>query len=313
MKDIPHYTKILTLGSAYTENALIGNLILQEKVDGSQFRFGINEDKELLFASKGCKLIPIEQDDELINIQKMFRPAIKYLLSIKDRFEMFTPDTYFYGEILEKPKHNVLKYERIPKNHIVLFDCIYCGKYAYRELLMSIANRLEIDIIPELYTGECNIDKIKELLNTPSYLGNELIEGVVIKNYNQTIMLGGQVFPLFTKYVRETFKERHNIEWKVNNPKNSLIEYIKGFCSEARWQKAILHLKEKGLLIQSPKDIGILIKEIQNDILEEETQNIKDYLFDKFKEDILRNSIKGFPEWYKNKLLENLHDKENIS
>ena len=71
MKHIPHYTKVLTLGSSYTENALVGDVIIQEKVDGSQFRFGINEDGELLFASKGANLVPYFNEGEMTNVQKM--------------------------------------------------------------------------------------------------------------------------------------------------------------------------------------------------------------------------------------------------
>ena len=121
-----------------------------------------------------------------------------------------------------------------------------------------------------------------------------------------TEYLGGNVFPLFTKYVRSSYKERHEVEWKIKNPKESLQSYIQGFKNENRWKKAILHLKEKELLTQSPKDIGILLQEIQEDILTEEIDNIKNFLFKTFKDDILRNSIKGFPEWYKEELLKNL-------
>lgn len=34
MKSIPSYGKILNLGSAFTENAFVGEVIIQEKVDG---------------------------------------------------------------------------------------------------------------------------------------------------------------------------------------------------------------------------------------------------------------------------------------
>jgi len=312
MSSIPSYNKILTLGSAYTENALIGEVVIQEKVDGSQFRFGLDERGDLVVGTKGTI---IGHPDENI----MFKPGAEYIFSIEKVIkDFFAPNTLFYAEYLQKPKHNVLVYEKVPTNHIVLFDVILGGKYVDRGQLEWIANYLNIDVIPELFRGQLKdravgggysnpLDHLKRIIETtPSYLGNELVEGVVIKNYNQTILLGGRVFPLFTKFVRSSFKERHETEWKIKRPKESLQEYIEGFKSEARWQKAILHLREKGLLTQSPKDIGPLIKEIQNDILGEETENIKTFLFNKFKEDILRVSIKGCPEWYKEKLLENL-------
>lgn len=310
MKNFPSYTKILTLGSSRTENALIGDVIIQEKVDGSQFKFGINEDGELLIHSKGCKLEPIIENGELLNIQKLFIPAVKYILSIKEDLLSLPKNTYYYAETLFKPKHNVLNYETVPTNHIVLFDVMCDGKWLPRKGLEKISKNLGIDLIPELYKGKVDIDKIKELLTTQSYLGKELIEGVVIKNYNQNIMLGSAVFPLFTKYVRESFKEKHDIEWKTKRPKDNLQNYINGFKSEPRWQKGIIHLKEKGLLENSPKDIGKLILEVQKDIKEEEQENIKNYLYKLYIKHILRKSTQGLPEWYKEQLLNNLNEEE---
>ena len=300
MKVIPKYPKVLTLGSSMTENALEGTVFLQEKVDGSQFRFGVNEDKELLLGTRNTQLSKEAPD-------KMFKPAVEYLLSIESKItHLFPPDTYLYAEYLAREKHNVLRYQKIPKNHLVLFDCLIAGKWAERYELEDIADDLGIDVIPEFFVGKATVDTIKDFLKSDSFLGREKVEGVVIKNYHQHILLGGMVFPLFTKYVREEYRERHNKEWKVQGGKQSLIEYIQSFQNENRWEKAVQHLRDVGRLTQSPKDIGALIKEIQDDILEEEGENIKNYLFSQFKKDILRYAIKGFPEWYKDKLLENL-------
>ena len=119
-------------------------------------------------------------------------------------------------------------------------------------------------------------------------------------------MVGGQIYPLFTKYVREAFKERHDVEWKVKSPKGALDEFIDGFRSNARWQKALIHLREKGLLENHPRDIAKLIKTVQDDIEEEEGEYIKNFLYNKFLGNIKRKSISGLPEWYKEKLLENI-------
>ena len=272
MKQVPSYTKVLAIGSSFTEEALTGDVILQEKVDGSQFDFGLNEDREVVCRSHNSAID--------INFGKdMFKEGANYIKSIEEIIKNnFESDTYFYAEYLQKPKHNTLKYERTPKNHIVLFDAMVKGRWVNREELVKFSEILDIDLVPELYRGPADIEKVKSLLTTPSYLGNEIIEGVVIKNYSQTIMLGGHIFPLFTKYVREAFKERHAADWKVRQPKGALQEFVDGFKTEARWNKAVIHAKEQNLLTQSPKDIGILIPAIQNDIKEEETENIKNHL-----------------------------------
>ena len=300
MKQVPSYTKVIAIGSSFTEEALTGDVILQEKVDGSQFGFGLNEDGIVV-----CRSHNAQMDVESLS-NNMFQLGTDYINSIQDTIKMCDPDTYFYAEFLQKPKHNTLKYGRTPKNNIVIFDAMIKGRWATREELQEFADAFDVDLIPELYRGKADVEKVKELLTTPSYLGEEIIEGVVIKNYNQTIMLGGHIFPLFTKYVREAFKERHAADWKVRQPKGALQEFVDGFKTEARWNKAIIHAKEQNLLVQSPKDIGVLIPAIQNDIKEEETENIKNHLYKCFIEDILRSSVKGFPEWYKEQLLNNV-------
>lgn len=299
MKAVPSYSKILTLGSSGTENALVGHVVVQEKVDGSQFAFGINEDGELVMRSKS---VPMTVD----NHAEMFDEAVDFVQSTAI-VKLFKKEIYFYCEYLSKPKHNTLSYSKIPNNHLVLFDVLDTGKgFQDRYGIVSWARALDIDVIPELYAGRFERNQIDELLQKESYLGGQKIEGVVIKNYEQNIILGGNVFPLFTKYVSEAFKEKHSIDWKIRQPKDTLENYIKGFKSEARWQKAIIHAKEKGILTNSPKDIGPLLKFIQIDIIEEEKENIKNHLYNCFYKDIMRHSVSGFPEWYKKKLLENL-------
>lgn len=287
MKSVPSYTKILTLGSAYTENALVGDVIVQEKVDGSQFSFGINEDSELVMRSKGQQLFPD-------NFAPMFEKCVKYVQSLKLGV---TPDTYFYCEYLQRPKHNTLKYGREPQNNLILFDVLTGGRWLNRSELIDMAKRLDIDIIPELFCGQINVDKIKSLLSLESFLAGELIEGVVIKNY------GTQTF---TKYVQESFKERNADEWKTKKSGSGISEFVASFKSEARWEKAIIHAREKGELTVSPKDIGLLMKMVAQDVREEETENIKNHLYQYYIDEILRVSVRGFPEWYKNKLLENV-------
>lgn len=314
MKAIPSYGKVMNLGNPGTENALNGHLIVQEKVDGSQFGFGVTEDGELTIRSKG-KVIT-EQCDNL------FQEGWEYIYSIKDKILKYGPDVYFYCEYMKRPKHNVLKYERIPKNHIVLFDCLKQGKWVDRQTLEFIAKDLDVDVVPQIYIGEIEakrrevghggykstaIDFIKRLLAiTPSFLGGEMIEGIVIKNYNQFITLNGKVMPLFTKYVQEKFREKHEVEWRDKKPKGQLQQFIEGFQSDARWDKAWQHLRDEGKLQNMLQDIPKLVGEVHRDLMEEEAQYIKDHLYKCYIDDIKRTAVRGLAEWYKEKLLKNV-------
>jgi hypothetical protein len=67
--------------------------------------------------------------------------------------------------------------------------------------------------------------------------------------------------------------------------------------------KAVQHLRDVGTLEQSPRDIGNLIKEIQEDTKKECEEEIKKILFDHFWKNISRGITAGAPEWYKEELL----------
>jgi hypothetical protein len=317
MKMVPKYTKVMNLGNSGTERALVGEVVIQEKIDGSQFRFGLNEDREVVMGSKSVNW-------EHGTWDQMFKAGCDYVLSIEERIKKnYQPDTYFFCEYLQKPKHNVLKYDRIPEGNLILFDVLEAGQWmTSRESLEATAIELDIDVVPELHRGVVTmqrvgagekfdrtkgwtgIDFLKNMINqTMSILGGVTIEGVVIKNYNEWMNVGGNIYPVFTKYVRESHKEQHASDWKARSPKATLGDFFASFADENRWRKAIQHLAEKGELTNSVKDIGPLLSEIQRDIKEEEAEDIKNFLYKYFLKDLLRVAIRGFPEWYKEYLM----------
>jgi len=278
----------------------MGDVIVEEKVDGSQFRFGINEDGELVFASHHEQIFPE-------SCPKMFRAAVEYVTSIRDR--LGTAERYWYCEYLAKPHHNTLNYANVPTNHLVLFGMVDAKEHwEKRPTLYAWADILGIDLVPLLYEGTIDIDSLKALITTPSYLGNETVEGVVIKNYGEQIEVGGRIIPVFAKFVRTEFKERHDKSWRANSGKSQLQTYIDGFRTEARWHKAVQHHRENGLLENDPRDIGPMIKWLADDIIAEESENIKEQLYKLHIKDILRASRRGFPEWYKEQLLGNVEE-----
>lgn len=301
MRTISPFPKIFHIGDSLIPNLFKGKVEISEKIDGSQWSWGINEDKELVFRSKGEDLTEKGVNDGMFLDAKKQTDRIYKLLKKKK-----LKDIYFYSEYLQKPKHNVLAYSRIPKNNLYLFGVMENGEFIsdYKKL-WEYADLLEIERVNIIYQGEIkNTNELTKFLDNDSILGKEKIEGIVVKNYNEPSGKGSFVMPIsMGKYVREDFKERHKVEFKTT--KGDLQMFIESFRTEARWQKAIQHLKEKGELENSPRDIGNLIKEIQRDLLEEETENIKEELFKLYKDDFTRKAIAGFPEWYKKKLLEN--------
>jgi hypothetical protein len=283
------------VGQDYIRTIFDGPVEITEKVDGSQFVFARIKGEGYICRSKG-KIIPLDYPE------KMFQQAVEYITSIE-----VPEDKVFYCEYLQKPKHNVLAYSRIPKNHLCLFAVSDLSRTKFvmdYSQLLHYAIQLDIDVVPEITAEVRNIDDLHLLLDRESFLGNVNIEGVVVKNYTQPFLLGGQPIPLMAgKFVSEKFKEVHFSKWsKENTGKGKWETYLEGFRTKARWEKAVQHLAEKGELVNSPKDIGSLVKEVESDICSENISEIKDFLFKEFGRDLLRNSVRGLAEWYKDRL-----------
>ncbi len=81
-------------------------------------------------------------------------------------------------------------------------------------------------------------------------------------------------------------------------------EYKKTFQTEARWMKAIQHLRDSGELTNTVKDIGPIIKEIQADVKREEYEIIMEQLWQMYGRDLIKETTTHFPMFYKNYLEE---------
>ena len=290
------FPKIFAVGQDYIADLFKDDVEVTEKIDGSQFVFG-RVNNEVQCRSKGQMLY-----DGAVN--KMFMDAWDYVHSVD------LPDgIVFAGEYLRIPKHNTLAYERIPKNHIAVFGASTPGGTfisCYDEL-SELAGTIGLETVPLLYSGMVkSVEELQALLETNSYLGGVKVEGVVIKNYHRPFLLGGQPIPLMAgKFVSEAFKEKHVSGWgKENTARGKWDVFKEGFRTDARWEKAVQHLRDADELEGSPRDIGALITEVKRDVVAEERDAILKFLWGEFAPDLLRKSTAGLPEWYKTKLAE---------
>lgn len=300
MNDSWHsYPKIYNLGHAAISDLLDEDVLVEEKVDGSQFSFGRFGD-ELRCRSKGQQLI-------IDAPEKMFSLAVD---QVKARFEHLHPGWTYRAEYLQKPKHNALSYDRVPQSNLIIFDINDAEEsYLPYDLKKQEAERLGFECVPIVFHGKINsADEIFSYLERISVLGGQKIEGMVIKQYKK---FGADKKVLLGKYVSEAFKEVHKNDWKKENPSNTdfISALGQNYRSKARWNKSVQHLKEKGELENSPRDIGKLIKEIPFDIDAECREEIKEKLFIQAWPHIKRIAIAGFPEWYKEQLVEKQFEK----
>lgn len=288
--ELQSYSEIFNFGHRCLDQIFEGEVVIEEKIDGSQFSFG-KRNGQYFCRSKG--------KDQTNPTDSLFE------LAVANTKHLALVDGWTYRcEYLSKPKHNTLCYERVPKNNVIIYD-IDMGNQHYLLPEAKRQNCLVIDLecVPVLFRGKVDkLDQIKELLACKSVLGGS-IEGIVIKNYNK---YAPDKKVLMAKLVNDDFKERHSKEWKKSNPSglDKIAEIAQRYCTKARWEKSIQHLRDDGLLKEDVTDIGNLLKEINIDIEKECIDDIKEDLWKWAKPHILRTSTRGFPEWYKEKLLE---------
>ena len=315
MTMIDSYPQVFNLGHKAIHFLLHDPVVVQEKVDGSQFSFGVFEQGgpdwgpleiggsdgqyRVNMRSKGCK-VTVENPG-------MFDLAVKAVLA---RASLLTPGYIYRGEFLAKPKHNVLAYDRTPKDYIILYDIQRgMGDFLSPGETAAECGRLDLEYVPifGLFDNP-PLEYLKSLLDFTSVLGGQKVEGIVIKNYAR---FGFDAKPLFGKYVSEKYKEVHAAEWKNQNPGGGdIIDLLTAkFRSEARWMKAVQHLRERGEIEDSPRDIGKLFKEVPVDVLKECKDEIMQILFDwAWKRKLSRTVTAGLAEWYKEELAQRQFD-----
>lgn len=302
MEKLHSYPKLYNVGHRAVQDIFKEEVLVQEKVDGSQISFG-TKDGELCMRSKGAVIHPEAPD-------KMFNHGVNFIKEVYDDGAFKYVDGWVYrGEYLRKPKHNVIPYGRVPDQHIVIFDVETKPTYFLDpEEVQVEAKRLGFEALDFRVQMINSVDDVMDLMDKESFLGGAKVEGVVFKNYGRFTVDGKT---MMAKYVSEAFKEVHRTKVYKDSSKDIVQQLIEAYATEPRWRKAIHHLRDMGELDGEPKDIGKLIKEVNQDVLAECEDEIKEALFKWGWKQISRGLTKGLPEWYKGLLLEQQFEEDN--
>lgn len=301
---ISSYPKLLAVGHAAIRSLFDppGNdfLHVQEKVDGSQFSFGIYTQ------SDGTKRVECRSKGQQINVSNppnLFAGAVQTAIDLQDKL---IPDYTYRGEALCGPRHNTLHYARAPRGNVILFDIEVAPQvYLVPDRLAEEGARLQLDIVPTFWYGkltakECS-ERKQEWFARDSILGGAKVEGFVVKNYQQ-FTPDGKV--MMGKYVSEDFKEAHklNPDWK---PKNEFLEELaNNYRTPARWAKAVQHLRDAGQLEGTMRDMPKLITELKRDLEDECKEIIKAQMWSHFNGKLKSRVCQGIAEFYKAHLAE---------
>ena len=114
---------------------------IEEKIDGSQLSFCLDENNKITFFNKG---------KTFSKHSTVFRNAT-YALSILEN--QLNPNYSYHGEAICNVRHNVVTYQRTPRYYFVLFDVREQNtkKYLPIELKEKEAKRLNLEFVQILF------------------------------------------------------------------------------------------------------------------------------------------------------------------
>lgn len=251
------YPKIHTLGSPENEGMLNEIIVCQSKVDGANFRCRLFEDK-LIFGSRTQILDNAnpEQWKAIKSYQKAFE-------LFKDKF---IPNVIYFSESMQK---HTIDYVNIPDTiGYDVFDVERQEFYNWKAAKVAFEN-IGIPFINvhfEKHGKDVTIDELKALIKKSPYR-KKGDEGIVLKCYTKKNVFGR---PLFAKIVDELFKEDNKKAFKGVIPvlSNNEFEVLETYLTEARFQKAIIQLKEQNNMIDMSL-MPTLFRYLSDDIFSE--------------------------------------------
>ena len=266
------YRKIYQIGHSENEDIFkhpTDRIVVEEKMDGGNFRFYITEAGEVIVGSRG-QLLDLESKNT-----KNFRRCSEF---VKEK--VYACPNYkdfgkliFYGECMIKHTMNY-DWENMPP--YLGFDIMTEeGMFLEYEAKKNAFEHFGLPIVPFIkdceaqYIGEINDEAVPKSAYASPSNEDQQAEGIVFKNYQSQIM---------AKYVRDKFKER-NAEAFGGNPKYNKIddtnnsEFVFKYCTNPRIDKTIFKLMDEG----HPLDLKMMAelpKKIYKDIIEENWQEI---------------------------------------
>lgn len=272
---------------------------IEEKLDGSQLSFMLNDDGELNFY---CRNRPAGKNNSV------FSKSIDMLQLLKPKMK---PNIMYHGESIIKPRHNTVTYDRVPKYYWIMYDVQLPDKtFLNRPLVEHFAKELGVEVVPVLFNNaeeQTTISAIEiaqdfiskiEAGELESYLGG-IPEGVVIKH--PKFESDNSTFSATKlKVVTNKFKEAHMAKKPKNlNTESDFCSWLgEQFNTQARFHKAYQHCRDRDQLTgKKEKDIYKIVQDLDQDFEDEWQELCKQYLWAEYKDKIQKSARKDFSDW----------------
>lgn len=270
------YPKIYTVGHEYNEMIFLNpkdEIIIEEKIDGANFRFMITDENQLIFGSRRLELV---QDGDH-KWQKNFTRCISFIQdALRDKDLSRLKGYILFGECVTS---HTLSYDwdKIPP--YLGFDIINLKNDTFLDYntKIKIFTELNLPIVPLIKTCkakdivEINDNMVPISFYAPKSNPKQKAEGIVFKN---------NITGVRAKYVRNEFKEA-NSKTFGGNPKYNKVddtnnaEFVFKYCTNARIDKTIFKLVDEHGKLEMAL-MRYLPKAVYTDIWEEHWQSIMD-------------------------------------
>lgn len=258
------------------------HVIIQEKINGSQFTI-FKKDGELHFYNRNKEVGP--KGD----------PYINAYLSLHDKKDFFVEGFFYHGEAMRNTTTNNAAYKRMPRYFWIVYEIQRAdGSLLTPEEMTVALQNTGIEMTQVLYDSHKNksvpvqevIDQLMAQIESKqieSCLGG-IPEGIVIKVLNS--VKDGKTCNYRFKQVRSQFAEMSQ-EKRNKIEQVSDADFIKEigeiYNTDGRREKAVQHMKEKDVWQPNiNKNIGTMVNELDNDLLKEAKEDIKNMLFVRF-------------------------------
>ncbi|MCK5625057.1 hypothetical protein KAI04_04395 [Candidatus Pacearchaeota archaeon] len=261
------YTKIYIIG--HEENQEIfqdpeDDIIIEEKIDGANFRFYINEHGQIIFGSRAQEL----SEDKEHKYAKNFQRCIEFISDklYNDKIDLsLYKNMIFYGECCVK--HSLsYDWDKIPpylgfdirkkdESYIPFIEC------------QDVFLELGLPFVPVIKICKAkDITNINEDMVPISKYSLNQAEGIVFKNYDKQI---------FAKFVTDKFKEK-NSEAFGGTPKYGVgddAKIVLKYCTNARIDKMVFKLLDEECKLEMAM-MKFLPNRVFDDMIEENYNEI---------------------------------------
>ena len=260
------YPKVYRIGHEANEGILgTGPLLVQEKMDGANFRFTwSHEQGRLLFGSRN-----VEWRHEK-DTNKRFRGAVEYaennidLAAFREYAEMFDGFTV-YGEAMMP---HTLDYEWEDTPPVLVYD-LFDDLNGWWKRPYETAEELGLPAAPVLYEGPAESFSEDQLDVPDSAYRDGVAEGIVIKNLETAQT---------AKYRSAEFKELHGNQNPASDDAAGYDEdaskvLARRFTTEARIKKEIAKMRDEGATVGMGM-MDELWQRVFSDVMTEEFETI---------------------------------------